>query len=123
VRASHDSRRPTGPEDEAMTLRPKTPTDLTLAPVAAAIDLNLQELRDEPSERLVDVVAFTLNTAPAARREERAKQILEVATRGVELHGWTVAVSADATRVQLRGGSVSLDVGLSMVVRDYIEGV
>jgi hypothetical protein len=106
-----------------MTLRPKTPTDLTLAPVAAAVDLNLQELRDEPPARLVDVVAFTLNTAPADTRDARAKQILEVAIRGVELHGWTAAISADATRVQLRGGSVSLDVGLSAVIRDYIEGV
>lgn len=106
-----------------MTLRPKNSTDLTLAPVAAAIDVNLQELRDEPPERVVDVVAFALNTAPADTRDGRAKQILEVATRGVELHGWTAAISADATRVQLRGGSVSLDVGLSAVIRDYVEGV
>jgi hypothetical protein len=29
-----------------MTVRPRVPTDLALAPVAAQIDLNLQRLRD-----------------------------------------------------------------------------
>jgi hypothetical protein len=105
-----------------MTLRPKTPTDLTLAPVAAEIDLNLQELRDEPRDRIVDAIAFTLNTNPADSRDSRAKQIRELAVRGVDLHGWTAAVSDDSTRLQLRGGSVSLDVGLSASVREFIEG-
>ncbi len=105
-----------------MTLRPKTPTDLTLAPVAAEIDLNLQELRDETRDRIVDAIAFTLNTNPADSRDSRAKQIRELAVRGVDLHGWTAAVSDDSTRLQLRGGSVSLDVGLSASVREFIEG-
>jgi hypothetical protein len=104
-----------------MTLRPKRPTDLTLAPVAAEIDLNLQELRDAPVETIVELVALTLNTSPAPTREGRATQILEVATRGVDLHGWRAAVSKDATRLELRGGSVALDVALSARIRDYVE--
>jgi len=105
-----------------MTLKPKRPTDLTLAPVAAEIDLNLQEIRDVPNQKVEEAVALVLNTARAATRDARAHQILEVAIRNVDLHGWAVAVSDDSTRVLLRGGSVSLDVGLSAAIRDYIEG-
>jgi len=105
-----------------MTLKPKRPTDLTLAPVAAEIDLNLQEIRDVPNDKVEEAVALVLNTAPADTRDARAHQILEVAVRNVDLHGWTAAISDDSTRVLLRGGSVSLDIGLSGAVHDYIEG-
>jgi hypothetical protein len=105
-----------------MTLRPKKPTDLTLAPVAAEIDQNLQSLRDLPPKELVDAVTLSVNENPGETRDQRAQQVVETALRNVDLHGWTVAVSDDATRLQLRGGSVSLDVGLSAHMRDYIEG-
>ena len=103
-------------------LRPKSPTDLTLAPVAAEIDFNLQELRDATVEQIADVVALTLNTSPSPTREGRATQILEVAVRGVDLHGWRASLSEDATRLALRGGSVPLDVGLSATIRDFVVG-
>ncbi|HEY6962064.1 MAG TPA: hypothetical protein VI408_09280 [Gaiellaceae bacterium] len=102
-------------------IKPKRPTDLTLAPVAAEIDLNLQALRDARPYEIVDQVALALNSAPAETRGKRAKQILEVATRQVDLHGWKASISKDATRVELRGGSVRLDVALSAKIRDYIE--
>jgi hypothetical protein len=104
-----------------MTVIPKTPIDLVLAPVAAEIDRNLRSLRDADPGLLVDHLAFSLNADPGRTREERARQVLEVATRQVELHGWTAVISDDATRLQLRGGSVELDVGLSARLRDYIE--
>ena len=66
-----------------MTLLPKTPIDLALAPVAAEIDLNLRSLRDAEPNLLVDHVAFSLNADPGATREERARQVLAVATRQV----------------------------------------
>ncbi len=108
-------------EETLMTLKPKTPTDLTLAPVAAEIDRNLQTLRDAEVDQITEAVVFGLNVDPGQTREERAKQILRVATRLVDLHGWDAAISGDATRVELRGGSVRLDVGLSANVRDFIE--
>ena len=106
-----------------MTIRPKRPTDLTLAPVAAEIDLNLQELRDASLDTIAESVALTLNSSPAPTRAGRAGQILEVAVRGVELHGWRATISADATRLELRGGSVTLDVGLSARIREFVEQV
>jgi hypothetical protein len=57
-----------------MTLHPKKPTDLMLAPVAAEIDLNLQRLRDKTGHDLNVELALELNrdrppaTARAARR-------------------------------------------------------
>lgn len=82
-----------------MTLRPKTPTDLTLAPVAVEIDLNLQRIRDltTPAE-LFEEIALELNVGDqGATREERADQILKVALRDVDLHGWHAEISEDAT--------------------------
>jgi len=100
---------------------PKTPVDLALAPVAAGVDLNLKRLRDADPKSLVEEVVLSLNTEPGRTRDERAKQILEIATRQVDLHGWTASVSDDSTRLQLRGGSVDLDVALSAALRDYVE--
>jgi hypothetical protein len=104
------------------TLRPKNPTDLTLAPVAAGIDLNLQEIRDVSVDEIGGAVALALNTGPAETRDGRADQIREVAVRLVDLHGWSAEVSGDASRLHLSGGSVSLDLGLSAAIRAFIEG-
>jgi len=105
-----------------MTLHPKKPTDLTLAPVAAEIDQNLQPLRDADPKDVVAAITLTVNENVGETREQRAKQVYLSAIRDVDLHGWTAAISDDATRLQLRGGSVALDVGLSAALRDYIEG-
>ena len=103
-------------------MRPKVPTDLSLAPVAAEIDLNLQSLRDDPLEGVFDDLALALNLgAPGTSRDARAEEVLRVATRDVDLHGWTVSVSGDSTRLHLEGGSVTLDVGLSATIERYIE--
>jgi len=107
-----------------MTIRPKTPTDLTLAPVAVEIDLNLQRLRSltTPAE-IFGELALELNVGQqGATREERAAQIVRLALRDVDLHGWRVEMSDDASRIHLHGGSVTLDVGLSAALQRYIDG-
>lgn len=107
-----------------MTLRPKVTADLTLAPVAAEIDLNLQRLRDltTPAE-IFGELALELNAlGVGVTREERAAQVLEVALRDVDLHRWVAEVSDDASRIHLHGGSVTLDVGLSTALQHYIAG-
>jgi hypothetical protein len=101
---------------------PKTPKDLTLAPVAVAIDENLQYLRDVSLEELDARLELSLNRPLRdASPAERARGVLEVATRGVDLHGWQAELTPDHARLHLRGGSVTLDLGLGAVVRDYIE--
>jgi hypothetical protein len=105
-----------------MTLRPKVPADLALAPVAVAIDLNLRRLRDKNGAAIAEDLVMQLNQpAPARTRDARAKQVLRVALRDVELHGWTAKISPDATRLQLWGGSVTLDLGLSAELKRYID--
>jgi len=86
--------------------------------------MNLQRLRDLPtSDEIVAELALELNVAGAGRsEEERADQVLRVALRDVELHGWGAEVSDDASRIHLHGGSVTLDIGLSAALQAYIAG-
>ena len=86
------------------------------------LDHNLQPLRDADRENLVAAITLTVNENVGETRDARAKQVYLTAVRDVDLHGWTAAISDDSTRLQLRGGSVALDVGLSAGCRDYIEG-
>jgi hypothetical protein len=105
-----------------MTLHPKVPMDLALAPVAAAVDLNLQGLRDLSLSDLHRELGLRLDRPPIPNdRTERAKQILQAALRNVDLHGWSGSISDDASRLQLGGGSVSIDLGLSAGIMAYIE--
>ena len=105
-----------------MTLHPKNTTDLALAPVAAAIDLNLQRLRDrKPSE--IDygqVLELNLNTH-GSTRVDRAHWVQQSAIRFVDLHDWQTEITDDGDRLRLDGGSVTLDLGLSATLLRYIE--
>ena len=106
-----------------MTVHPKTLTDLTLAPVAAEIDLNLQRVRDlTTADEILGELALELNENEGSTRKERAAQIVKIAVRGVELHGWQAEVTDDASRIHLSGGSVTLDLGLSTALQRYIDG-
>ena len=105
-----------------MTLRPKVPKDLLLAPVAAEIDRNLQDLRDVSPAEIHAEIALRLNAIAAhGDREQRAAWILEAALRFVDLHDWHAEITDDAARLRLSGGSVSVDLGLSATITAYIE--
>ena len=105
-----------------MTLHPKNQRDLMLAPVAAAIDANLQRLRDRSPQDVVAELELELDRpAMCIERDERAELVLRQALRGVDLHGWSATVTDDGSRIHLDGGSVSLDLGLSAAVAGYIH--
>jgi hypothetical protein len=105
-----------------MTLHPRSSKDLLLAPVAAEIDLNLQELRDQSTGEIADALALVLNTDRAGTgRDQRARRVLDFATRLVDLHDWQTEITADAARLRLSGGSVTIDLGLSASILQYIE--
>ena len=105
-----------------MTLRPKVPSDMALAPVAAEIDLNLQRLRDRPAAEIAYELALELDRPLIENtREERAAHVLRVALRDVDLHGWHGEITDDGCRLHLRGGSVTLDLGLGTAVMSYID--
>jgi hypothetical protein len=105
-----------------MTLRPKTPIDMMLAPVAAQIDANLQILRDKAPGDVVSSLQLELDrpTRPDTP-EARAADVVQAACRNVELHGWDVSITEDRSRLRLSGGSVSLDLGLGRDLVTYID--
>ena len=100
-------------------LRPKVPRDFSLAPVAAAIDIELQHLRPLT---VVELESELDGLERCASREERASCVLQAALRDVDTHGWWAEITDDAARLRLTGGSVSLDLGLSPTLMRYIEG-
>ncbi len=108
-----------------MALAPKEPKDLALAPVAAAIDLNLQRLRDLAPEEIEYQLILELNEPAMAHTEsERIERVTRVALHEVEMHHWAASITGDHARLRLAGGSVSIDLGLSASLLHYIaEGV
>jgi hypothetical protein len=108
-----------------MTLHPKQQKDLMLAPVAAEIDLNLQRMRDRPPGDVEAELELELDRpAMSSDRHERAELVLRQALRNIDLHGWTASITDDGCRIHLAGGSVSLDLGLSAGITEYIvEGL
>jgi hypothetical protein len=109
-------------KEHSMPLRPKTPIDLSLAPVAAQLDMNIERLRDCSPEEIDFEIALELDRPERSGTvQERADRVLAVALRNVELHGWTASISDDHCRLHLSGGSVTLDIGLSAQLMRYIE--
>jgi hypothetical protein len=105
-----------------MTIRPKVPTDMALAPVAAEIDINLQRLRDKSPGDIQYELGLELDRPLFVNtRDERAIQVLRVALRNVDPHGWKGVITGDGCRLHLTGGSVTLDLGLGAAVMGYIE--
>ena len=104
-------------------LLPKVPQDLTLAPVAVALDRSLASLRDATPNEIVFQLELELDQPEYGHTpKERADRVLRVALRNVDLHGWKAEITPDMARVRLSGGSVTLDLGLSAVLHDFIRG-
>ena len=105
-----------------MTIHPKKQKDLMLAPVAVEIDRNLERMRDcTPRDVEAELELELDRPAMCAGRDERAELVLRQALRNVDLHGWSAVITADGARLHLEGGSVSLDLGLSLGITGYIE--
>jgi hypothetical protein len=106
-----------------MSVHPKSPQDLLLAPVAIEIDTNLRRLRDRSRDELLYELELVLDRpANIADRSTRERAVVDAATRWVHLHGYESSISSDATRLHLSGGSESIDLGLSRSIADYING-
>ena len=105
-----------------MTIHPKVPRDLALAPVAVAVDLNLQHLRDKQPAEIGFALALSLNRETTnSDRAERAEWVLDEAVREVDLHTWHAEITDDSARLRLSGGSVTIDLGLSASIMRYLE--
>jgi hypothetical protein len=81
---------------------PRVPKDLSLAPVAVAIDANLQRFRELDPDRLIGSLELELDRPAADLTEEKRRSyILEAAVRNVNLHGWSASVTEDGARLRL----------------------
>jgi hypothetical protein len=100
---------------------PKNVRDLALAPVAAEIDHNLQRLRGKSGDEIRYELELELDEpAKVDSRDARAELVLALAVRGVDLRGWSTAITEDGSAVRLSGGSVSLDVALGTTVTAFV---
>ncbi len=104
-----------------MTLHPRNPTDLLLAPVAAEVDQNLSVLRDKDFSQVELELALALDLPAAETSGGRSGQVLRAALRGVDVHGWDAEITPDNARLKLTGGSVTLELGLGKALTSYIE--
>ena len=99
------------------TLYPHSGPDLALAPVLIQLERNLELLRKAAS--LPFELALELNDTESHydTPELRAARVVRAATRNVNLHGLTVAPSADLTGLTVSHGEyrVSLMLGDSVV--------
>lgn len=105
-----------------MSLHPKTPKDLALAPVAAGIDANLQRLRERTDNAAIEYeLTLELNEPTSTKdRDEHATRVLALALRDVDLHGWDAAVTDDGSAIRLSGGSVSLQIALGAAAQRFV---
>ncbi len=100
---------------------PHTTADLALAPVLISIERNLARLRD--SDDLEYALALELNddsgwyTAPG----DRAHRIQVCATRGVDLHGWTVAPTPDRQGLAITHSDYTVSIMLGKQLANYVE--
>jgi len=102
---------------------PRVPSDLTLAPVAVALDERLAELRDRSTAEIVTYLELELGRPEmTGSPDDRSARVLEAALRNENLHGWEALITDDHARLRLVGGSVTLDLGLSTSIHDFIDG-
>jgi hypothetical protein len=104
-----------------MTTHPRSTQDLLLAPVAVDVDGNLRRLRDKaPSEIAFELVLEIEPPPDLSTPAQRIAGVVDVATREVNMHDWAAEITEDHARLRLVGGSVTLDLGLSASIIDYI---
>ena len=106
-----------------MTLLPRAPIDLLLAPVAVHLDMNLAQIRDASPDEISFQIALALDRPErSGTAQERMQRVLAATVRNVDLHGWTPTITDDHCRLHLSGGSVSLDLALSAAIMRFIGG-
>ena len=85
--------------------------------------MNLARLRDMSPAEIDFQIALELDRPErSGTAEERMARLRAVAVRNVELHGWTATITDDHCGMRLSGGSVSIDLALSVPMMRFIDG-
>lgn len=101
-----------------MTGRPHDLTDLYLAPVVLGIDARLEDLSTLSADDLVFRVALE-SDVEARDSAERRSALIETVQRGLELHGWTLAINDRGLVISHADHAVSL--GLPPNLREFVS--
>lgn len=105
-----------------MSLHPREPRDLALAPVAVHVDMNLRPLREPGPGELEAAFQLLLDRPEIDQtRASPEKRVRDVTLRGVDLHGWSASVTRDGSAVRLEGSSVTLDLALGATLVHHLE--
>ena len=97
--------------------------DLQLAPVALALDQELEILGKLDGEALVQqlLVATNRRLEDASNQSEREALVITVVTQAVDMHGWEVACDPRGLRLTHHGHCLVL--GIPDSVRAFVESV
>jgi len=101
--------------------RPRSVTDLALAPVLIGIERNLAAVRDAAD--LEYALALELGDSASWYRtpQERAHRVQRAAVTGIDPHGWTVAPTPDRYGLAVSHGEYTVSVMLGKRLTDYVE--
>jgi hypothetical protein len=91
-------------------LHPTSVADLALAPVLIGIERNLAPLRDSKDLELSLAIALNDDDGFYHTPGERAGRLLRCATRGLDLHGWSVTPTADLHGLTVSHGEFTVSI-------------
>jgi hypothetical protein len=100
---------------------PHSVTDLALSPVLVGIERNLAFLRDNDDLRYALAVELNDDDSQYRTAADRARRVRTVAVRDVELHGWSVAPTADGHGLAVWHGGYTVSIMLGRRLAGYVE--
>lgn len=102
---------------------PHDVTDLQLAPVALALDQELELLGRLDGEQLLNHLLIAADRSPGDAKDqaEREAMLVSVLTQFVDLHGWEVSCDPRGLRLTHRDHRIVL--GVPDSVREFVEAV
>ena len=101
-----------------MARAPHDLADLRLAPLALALDEQIEAYSELDGPELLRRVSLETNREPRTA-EERQACLIESLTRFIELHGWEV--SWDSRGLEIRHGGHHLVLGVSEELRNFVS--
>jgi hypothetical protein len=100
--------------------RPHSVTDLALSPVLVSIERNLAWLRDNDDLRYALAIELDDDDNAYPAPGDRARRVRAAAVRNVDLHGWTVAPTADRHGLAVSHGEYTVSIMLGRRLADYV---
>lgn len=100
--------------------RPHSAVDLALAPVLIEMERNLERFRGCTDLEFMFALELNDDARWYHTAGQRARRVLRAATRGVDLHGWTVGTTPDLYGLTVGHGDYRVSLMLGKRLADYI---